>query len=63
MKISDKQTHLGSDEHKNHHNEIWREDATKYITYKTRHFQSEKHIPLFLKKQKQTNSMNKITSG
>ena len=44
MKISHKQTHLGSDEHKEHHNEKWREDANKYITDKTRHFDLRKSM-------------------
>ena len=34
MKLSDKHTHLGSDEHKNHHNKIWCEDCNEYITDK-----------------------------
>ena len=49
MPLSDKQIHLSSDEHKNHHNKIWCELCEKYITDKTRHFQSETHL---LKAQK-----------
>ena len=49
MPLSDKQIHLSSDEHKNHLNKIWCELCDKYITDKTRHFQSETHL---LKAQK-----------
>ena len=44
MDISDKDSHLSSDEQKNRTNKIWCEDCSKYITDKTRHFQSEIHL-------------------
>ena len=45
MPLSDKSNHLSSDQHKNktkqHHS--WCEDCGKFISDKTRHFQSEIH--------------------
>ena len=41
--ISDKSSHLNSDEHKNKNKKVWCEECGKYITDKTRHFQSEIH--------------------
>ena len=43
--LSDKSSYLISDEHKNKtkHQNIWCEDCGKYITDKTRLFQSETH--------------------
>ena len=45
MPLSDKSNHLGSDQHKNKtkQQQIWCEDCGKYISDKTRHFQSEIH--------------------
>ena len=43
MPISDKSNHLSSDQHKNKTIQIWCEDCGKYISDKTRHFQSEIH--------------------
>ena len=45
MPLSDKSTHLSSDQHKNKTKQqhIWCEDCGKYISDKTRHFQSEIH--------------------
>ena len=42
MPLSDKQTHLTSDQHKNRIKQqlFWCEDCCKYISDKTRHFQS-----------------------
>ena len=42
MNISDKSSHSNSDEHKN--KKVWCEECGKYITDKTRHFQSEIHL-------------------
>ena len=44
MNISDKSSHLNSDEHKNNNKKAWCEECGKYITDKTRHFQSEIHL-------------------
>ena len=44
MNISDKSSHLNSDEHKNKNKKVWCEECGKYITDKTRHFQSEIHL-------------------
>ena len=44
MHISDKSSHLNSDEHKNKIKKVWCEECGKYITGKTRHFQSEIHL-------------------
>ena len=45
MPLSDKLNHLNSDKHKNKtkQQQIWCEDCGKYISDKTRHFQSEIH--------------------
>ena len=45
MPLSDKSNHLKSDQHKNKTKQqhIWCEDCGKYISDKTRHFQSEIH--------------------
>ena len=45
MPLSDKSNHLSSDQHKNKikQQQIWCEDCGKYISDKTRHFQSEIH--------------------
>ena len=40
MPRSDKDSHLSSDEHKNRTNKMWCEDCGKYISDKTRRFQS-----------------------
>ena len=44
MPISDKDSHLNSDEHKNKNKKVWCEECGKNITDKTRHFQSEIHL-------------------
>ena len=46
MPISDKDSHLNSDEHKNktEQRRVWCEDCSKYISDTTRHFQSEIHL-------------------
>ena len=51
--ISDKSSHLSSNEHKNCNNKIWCEDCSKNITDKTRHFQSEIHL-----RTQQNNELN-----
>ena len=45
MPLSDKSNHLNSDQHKNKtkQQQIWCKDCGKYISDKTRHFQSEIH--------------------
>ena len=45
MPLSDKSNHLSSDRHKNKTKQqhFWSEDCGKYISDKTRHFQSEIH--------------------
>ena len=45
MPLSDKSNHLNSDQHKNKtkQQQVWCEDCGKYISDKTRHFQSEIH--------------------
>ena len=45
MPLSDKLNHLNSDQHKNKTKQqrVWCEDCGKYISDKTRHFQSEIH--------------------
>ena len=43
MPQSDKSNHLGSNQHKNKTIQIWCEDCGKYISDKTRHFQTEFH--------------------
>ena len=61
MPLPDKSSHLISDEHKNKTKQqnVWCEDCGKYITDKTRHFQSEIHK---LKSQTTTPQLT-ITSG
>ena len=46
MPLSGKSSHLNSDEHKNktEQRRVWCEDCNKYISDKTRHFQSEIHL-------------------
>ena len=46
MPLSEKSSHLNSDEHKNktEQRRVWCEDCNKYISDKTRHFQSEIHL-------------------
>ena len=44
MKISDKNSHLNSHEHKNKNKKVWCAECGKYISDKTRHFQSEVHL-------------------
>ena len=46
MPLSGKSSHLNSDEHKNktEQRRVWCEDCNRYISDKTRHFQSEIHI-------------------
>ena len=46
MPISDKSSHLNSDEHKNktEQRRVRCEDCNRYISDKTRHFQSEIHL-------------------
>ena len=44
MPLSDKSSHLNSDDHKNHHNKVWCEDCSMFISGTTRHFQSESHL-------------------
>ena len=43
MPLSEKSSHLNSDEHKNktEQRRVWCEDCNMYISDKTRHFQSE----------------------
>ena len=46
MPISDKESHLNSNEHKNktEQRRVWCEDCSKYISDTTRHFQKEIHL-------------------
>ena len=44
MNISDKNSHLNSHEHKNKNKKVWCAECGKYISDKTRHFQSEIHL-------------------
>ena len=46
MPISDQISHLSSDEHENktEQRRVWCEDCNRYISDKTRHFQSEIHL-------------------
>ena len=46
MPLSDKDSHLSSDDHKNKTKQllVWCEGCGKYISDKTRHFQSEIHL-------------------
>ena len=46
MPLSGKSSHLKSDEHKNktEQRRVWCEDCNRYISDKTRHFQSEIHL-------------------
>ena len=46
MPLSGKSSHLNSDEHKNktEQRRVWCEDYNRYISDKTRHFQSEIHL-------------------
>ena len=46
MPLSEKSSHLNSDEHKNktEQRRVWCEDCNRYISDKTRHFQSEIHL-------------------
>ena len=46
MPISDQISHLSSDEHENETEQrrVWCEDCNRYISDKTRHFQSEIHL-------------------
>ena len=46
MLLSGKSSHLNSDEHKNktEQRRVWCEDCNRYISDKTRHFQSEIHL-------------------
>ena len=46
MRLSGKSSHLNSDEHKNktEQRRVWCEDCNRYISDKTRHFQSEIHL-------------------
>ena len=53
MHISNKLFHLNSDNHKNRHNKVWCEDCNKYISDKTRHFQSGIHL-----RNRQNNQLN-----
>ena len=62
MPLSHKKSHLNSDEHKNDTKQqlVWCEDCDKYISDKTRHFQSENHInrSLIQKSQHQQQQKN-----
>ena len=46
MPLLEKSSHLNSDEHKNktEQRRVWCEDCNRYISDKTRHFQSEIHL-------------------
>ena len=59
MPLSGKSSHLNSDEHKNktEQRRVWCEDCNKYISDKTRHFQSEIHL-----QNRQNRQQNNIQS-
>ena len=59
MPLSDKNSHLSSDEHTNRNKQsrIWCEDCGKFVSDKTRHFQSETHL---LKSQQENYQLNQL---
>ena len=59
MPLSGESSHLNSDEHKNktEQRRVWCEDCNKYISDKTRHFQSEIHL-----QNRQNRQQNKMQS-
>ena len=56
MPLSEKDSHLISDEHKNHHIKTWCEACNKNISDETRHVQSEVHL-----QSRQQNNFNQGT--
>ena len=64
MPLSDKSSHLNSDEHKNktEQRRVWCEDCNRYISDKTRHFQSEIHLQNRQNRQ-QNNIQNTFGNG
>ena len=66
MPLSDKSNHLNSDQHKNKTKQqrkatqVWCEDCGKYISDKTRHFQSEIHT---LRSQATRSTQNTFGTG
>ena len=65
MPISDKISHLSSDEHKNktEQRRVWCEDCSKYISDTTRHFQSEIHLQIRQRENIQNFGNFKLTSN
>ena len=57
MLLSEKSSHLNSDEHKNktEQRRVWSEDCNRYISDRTRHFQSEIHL-----QNRQNRQQNKV---
>ena len=64
MPLSGKSSHLNSDEHKNktEQRRVWCEDCNRYISDKTRHFQSEIHLQNRQNRQ-QNNIQNTFGNG
>ena len=64
MPLSEKSSHLNSDEHENktEQRRVWCEDCNRYISDKTRHFQSEIHLQSRQNRQ-QNNIQNTFGNG
>ena len=64
MPLLEKSSHLNSDEHKNktEQRRVWCEDCNRYISDKTRHFQSEIHLQNRQNRQ-QNNIQNTFGNG
>ena len=59
MPLSDTIFHLYSDEHKNEtKGRVYCEDCVKYVSDRTRHFQSESHIQRSQQTLQQSNQLN-----
>ena len=65
MPLSDKVNHLNSDQHKNktEQQQVWCEDCGKYISDKTRQFQSEIHTLRSQHRSQQKNNFSHSTFG
>ena len=64
MPLLEKSSHVNSDEHKNktEQRRVWCEDCSRYISDKTRHFQSEIHLQNRQNRQ-QNNIQNTFSNG
>ena len=64
MPLSEKSSHLNSDEHKNktEQRRVWCEDCNRYTSDKARHFQSEIHLQNRQNRQ-QNNIQNTFGKG